>query len=732
MADRDERYRGYGHSGMTARALRVVNGRHTKWLVLVLGLVTVSLVAPLAGKLGPLENNSPTSFLPSGAASTQVLDYQEAHSRAAVTPAVVVYERPGGLTARDRQVIGRARSALAAAHLPGAATPSPVVVSANGKAAFFSVPISSRTAQETIAADVKTIRAVAGRGAAAATGNPAPGALRVAVGGPAGSAADALNAFSGIDSRLLTVTVLIVALLLLLIYRSPVLWLLPLISVIVAAGWSQGFAYALARAGFVINGMTVGILTVLVFGAGTDYALLLVARYREELRRHDDHHEAMAVALRRAGPSIATSALTVIFALLCLLAARLNDIAALGPACAAGIFCVLVAQLVFLPALLTAVGRWAFWPAIPRRGGQVPEKPGLWDRFGRWLLRHHRPAWVGLSVLLGVLCLGLFSYRGGVSQQNGFRGKVGSVQAQQILSANFPAGADAPAIVLVRPAAKAAAAEAAARSTPGVVSVTPAVPIGNARIFDATLAAAPASPSAERTVTVLRQRLSAAAGAQTLVGGETATDVDLNAAAAHDRDLIIPAVLTVVLVMLGLLLRSVVAPVMLVATVLLSYLASLGVSSVVFRDVFGFPGFDPTVPIFGFVFLVALGVDYNIFLMARVREEAAAGAARGVAKGLAVTGTVITSAGVVLAATFAVLAVLPLIALTEVGFLVAFGVLADTILVRSVLVPALAIEIGATLWWPSSLASASRDGMAGSPTAPSPASPGRRTVLRRR
>jgi RND superfamily putative drug exporter len=278
------------------------------------------------------------------------------------------------------------------------------------------------------------------------------------------------------------------------------------------------------------------------------------------------------------------------------------------------------------------------------------------------------------------------------------------VEAEEILASNFPAGTAAPAIVLVRPADKVGAAEAVARSTPGVASVGPATPLGRAETFDVTLAASPTSAEASHSIAILRQRLAQAAGPRTLVGGETATNVDLNAAAAYDRNLIIPIVLTVVLVMLGLLLRSVVAPVLLVATVLLSYLASLGVSSMVFRYVFVFPGFDPSVPIFGFVFLVALGVDYNIFLMTRAREEAAADAVQGIAKALAVTGAVITSAGIVLAATFAVLGVLPLVALTEVGFLVAFGVLVDAILVRSALVPALAIDIGAKLWWPSTLA----------------------------
>jgi RND superfamily putative drug exporter len=710
MTDRHIRYKhrlGDPRS-IGALAVRTVTGRRSKWVVLVVGIAVVALVGPLAGKLAPLENNSPNSFLPSGAASTQVLDYQSSHARNATTPAVVVYERPRGLTASDRAIIARARAVLRAAHLPGATSPSQVLVSKNGKAALFSVPIASSTAQATVVKDVQAIRKVVDRDAQPKTANPALSSLRVAVGGPAGSAADAADAFSGIDGKLLGVTVLIVALLLLLIYRSPILWLLPLMSVGVAAGWSQGFAYALAKGGFIVNGMTVGILTVLVFGAGTDYALLLVARYREELRRHDDHHEAMAVALRRAGPAVATSALTVIFALLCLLVARLNDVAALGPACAAGIFCALVAQLVLLPALLLALGRRVFWPLIPHLGDQVPEESGVWGRFGRWLLPHRRSVWMGLSVLLGIFCLGLVTYQGGVNQQNGFRNNVGSVEAQKLIAANFPAGSAAPTTVLVAPASKVQAAERVVQHTPGIASLSTAVPLGADRLFNVTLASGPTTQAAQRAVVELRHRLRAAVGARTLVGGETATIVDLNAAAVHDRDLIIPIVLAVVLVMLGILLRSVVAALVLSATVLLSYLGSLGVSSLVFRDVFGFPGFDPSVPIFGFVFLVALGVDYNIFLMARVREEAAAGAAQGVAKGLAVTGAVITSAGVVLAATFAVLGILPLVALTEVGFLVAFGVLVDTILVRSALVPALTIDIGPNFWWPSRLVGLSR------------------------
>src|SRR5579875_1206428 len=364
----------------------VVTGRRSKWAVLALGIALAGVTGPLAGKLTPLEDNSPSAFLPADAASTEVLHYQEAHGTG-TAPAIVVYERAGGLRPADQAVIARARAALAAGRLAAAGTPGPVITARNGRAALFSVPIASAAGQHAVAADVKAIRAEVARDALPATADGPPEALRVAVGGPAGSAADAVDAFAGIDSRLLLVTVTIVALLLLVIYRSPLLWLLPLVSVGLAAGWSQGLAYGLARGGFVVNGMTVGILTVLVFGAGTDYALLLTARYREELRRHADRHEAMAVALRRAGPAIAVSALTVILSLLTLSFAELNSTASMGPVLAIGVAVALLAMMTLLPALLVITGRWVFWPVRPQYGSAEPTTRGVWARIGRRIAR---------------------------------------------------------------------------------------------------------------------------------------------------------------------------------------------------------------------------------------------------------------------------------------------------------------------------------------------------------
>lgn len=683
------------------RATTLVTGRRGAWLVLGCAVLLAGLAGPLAGKLPALEDNAPTSFLPAGAGSTALLRFEEAHDAAAATPAVVVFARRDGLGRSGLAVVRRARARVGTAHLPDTAAPSPVAVAADGRAASFSVAIAASAPAATLDRDVAAIRRLTAAGAVPAVDHPPAGVLAVAVGGPAGSAADAVGAFSGIDGRLLAVTVLVVALLLLLIYRSPVLWLLPLVSVGLAAAWSEGATTLLARSGAVVNGMTVGILTVLVFGAGTDYALLLMARYREELRRHEDPHAAMAVALQRAGPVILTSGATVVLALLCLMVAQLRDIAALGPVCAIGVGCALVAQLAVLPALLVVTGRRVLWPAVPRVGDPAPGAEGRWARLGGALERHRRPVWVGLGLLLAGCCVGLLAYRGGVDQENGFRGLVGSVAAQRLLEANFPAGQGAPISVLVERPATLEAVEAAVRAVPDVAAVSGPEPIGAADLVSVTLRVPPTSAAAAHAVVALRHRL-ATASPGALVGGETATNVDIAAAASHDRATVIPLVAVVVLVMLAFLLRCLLAPLLLVASVLLSYLASLGVAALVTRSLFGFPGFDPTVAIFGFVFLVALGVDYTVFLMARVREEAGhLGTVPGVQRGLEATGSVITSAGVVLAATFTVLAVLPLIALTEVGFLVAFGVLVDTVLVRSALVPALAMDLGDAIWWPS-------------------------------
>ena len=520
--------------------------------------------------------------------------------------------------------------------------------------------------------------------------------------GPAGFSADASKAFEGINTTLLFATLGLVFVLLVLIYRSPIFWVLPLVSVLFAESVVRGLGYLLAEAGAVINGQTGGILLVLVFGAGTDYALLLTARYREELQRVEDKHEAMVIALRRAGPAIVASAGTVVAALLCLSLAEVNSLSGLGPVGAMGVAVAAAAMLTVLPALLLVGGRRAFWPFVPRHG-TAAEDPGggAWGRLGRAVERRHRRVWVGSAAALAVLALGMFTLDDDLTTASFFRGTVEAVEGQRLLEQSFPAGASAPAVVLVRDGRTAEAAREAARNTPGVASVG-RVERGEAGArFDVTLTTDPFAERTFATVEPLRERLRAAAGPSVLVGGPTAEEADLRTATDRDTRLLVPLVLLVVFAILVLLLRSLAAPAMLMGTVVLSFLAAIGGSLLLFEAFADFPGEDPSYAVISFIFLVALGVDYNIFLMARVREEATRGPTRqAMLTGLAVTGGVITSAGIVLAGTFAVLAVLPLVALTQVGITVAFGVLLDTFVVRSVLVPALTWELGERTWWP--------------------------------
>jgi putative drug exporter of the RND superfamily len=698
-----------------------ITGKRGKWVVLVFWLVIAGVIAPFSGKLESAQKNETSSFLPGNAESTKVLDITTKFQGGEIATAVVIYRRASGLTPADQQ---RAQTDfctlvdkdLAGVPAPpadlctgGAAAPPadqqqsqwiPPTPSPDGKALIYGIPIeagggSAEAAQDLID-DVDAIRAQVGEG---------EDGLDIKVTGGAGFSADAVKIFSDIDTKLLVWTLLIVAVLLLITYRSPVLWLIPLITVAFAEQCARAVAYGLAQAGVVINGETAGVLVVLVFGAGTDYALLIVARYREELRRHDDRHEAMAFAMRRSAPAILASGLTVITALLCLLAASLNSNRGLGPVSAVGIALSLAAMLTLLPAILVITGRWVFWPFVPHFGADPHEESGLWARIGHTVSVRPRMVWITATLVLGVMALGLLRLDTTLTQLEGFRGTVDSVEGQKLLALSFPQGATAPTDVVVRPAANAGRAAAAAKGAPGVVQVLPPTVVGDTALFEVVLQPDPYSPKAFDDIEALRSRVKAAAGPGALVGGQSAIQLDVNRSATRDFKLIAPMILLVILLILGGLLRAVIAPVILIATVILSFLAALGASVLVFEFIFGFGGMDPGVPLLIFVFLVALGVDYNIFLMARVREESLVlGTERGMLKGLAVTGGVITSAGIVLAGTFAVLGVLPLVVLTEIGFTVAFGVLIDTLIVRSVLVPAITLDVGRRMWWPSALA----------------------------
>ena len=678
--------------------VRIPGGRRTKWVVLVFWLLVVAVAGPLSGKLMGAEKNDAKAWLPANAQSTMVLDLQSKFQSPNVFAAVVVYDRAAGLTATDRaKAVADARGFAGIAGVVAGQIAGPYY-SRDGKAIETIVPVNlGSQGWNGAGAAADALRSVAQANA---------DGLTVHVTGPLGVAADSGKAFKGIDSTLLYATLTVVIVLLLVTYRSPVLWLLPVISAGVALTSAEALIYLLAaHAGLTVNAQSAGILYVLVFGAGTDYALLLTARYREELRRHEDRHEAMAVAVRRAGPAIIASGGTVILSLLTLAVAELNSTKGMGPVLAIGVAVALLAMLTLLPALLVIFGRWVFWPVRPRYGSAEPTTRGLWARVGRRIAVRPRAVWVTTALVLGVLALGLAGLKAnGLTNAQSFRGHPDSVAGQQLLDQHFPGGAGEP-VVVVGNRASAAQLTAAFRSTPGITGVTPpAVRAGHAYL-EGTLTAAPDSPAAYATIDRVRSAVHAVPGAGALVGGNTAINLDVQRAAAHDRDLIIPVILAVVFVILALLLRAIVAPIMLIATVVLSFAAALGVSALMFDHVFGFGGADTSFPLFVFVFLVALGIDYNIFLMTRVREEAKRdGPLTGALTGLAATGGVITSAGCVLAGTFAVLATLPVTFLTELGFAVAFGVLLDTIIVRSVLVTALNLDLGRWNWWPSALA----------------------------
>lgn len=689
----------------------LVCGRRTKWLVVLFWLVVIVAAAPLAQKLTDAQDNQASSWLPGSAESTQVLDISE-EFRPEQIPAIIVYARAGGLTAEDRaritQDVGELKE-LRAHGVRGAETRGPVFDTKNAsgadaaEAAQVFVPITmDEKGWERITPAVDSMRERVGE---------STGGLSVHVTGPGGTSADFSEAFEGIDSTLLLAAAGVVVVILLITYRSPILLLVPLLAAIVSLFAAQALIYLLAEhAGLTVNGQSAGILTVLVFGAGTDYALLLVARYREELRRHEDRHEAMQLALHRAGPAVIASGATVVVSMLVLLTADMNSTRGLGPVAAIGVAVALLAMLSLFPALLVVCGRWLFWPLIPHNGSDEPTERGVWARMGRRIAHRPRLTWGITAVALAALALGLTQLRAeGLSNADSFTDKPDSIVGQEVQGKYFPAGSGDP-LVIVADVDQGDEVRDAVAKTRGVDPRSIAVPPGTKAqadgrvLFEATATDPSDSEAAKQTVERVRDAVHAVPDADAKVGGGTAALLDMDRATAHDNKLVIPLVLVVVLLILAVLLRALIAPLLLIATVVLSFSAALGISALAFRHLFDYAGESTDFPLFVFVFLVALGIDYNIFLSTRIREEAARqGTRAGVLTGLAATGAVITSAGLVLAGTFAALGTLPMVAFAEIGFAVALGVLLDTFVVRSVLVTALFLDVGPKVWWPHAL-----------------------------
>ncbi|AFT99554.1 integral membrane protein mmpl6 [Nocardia brasiliensis ATCC 700358] len=717
-------------------------GRWPKPVVAVIALAVLAfLVGGFGGsyqsKLSEVIRNDNKAFLPSSAESTAANNEVTKFSAAQTIPAVIVFHRDGALTAGDKDRIGRAAVAMAqvsGVDKDGVRGPR---YAADGTAAAVFAPLisaapdgSTRTGDQ-LSAAVQDLLEVA-RQTAGGDG------LEVSPAGPGGLLVSLIESFKGLDSTLLLAALAVVVVILLLVYRSPVLWVFPLLSSLISLGLASLAIYYLAKHDVLtLNGQAQGILFVLVIGAGTDYALLLTARYREELHARDNRFEAMIAAWRKSVAAIIASAATVVIGVLCLMFAELDSTGSMGPVAAIGVGCTVLVMLTVFPCLLALAGRWVFWPRLARVDHLSDlSAHGIWGRIAGWIAARHRVVWIGTTVLLiiGACGIGMLDARG-IPMQEAFTNEPEAVAGQEIYNAKFDKGAGAPAFVVLnsdavdqviaagaqvpgisdRPGsicvrvdpAKLAAIPESQRGT-GAGCPPPALqaqPVNGRTVLDATLADPYDSTAALDAVDRLRETLHAIPGADALVGGQSAEALDVREAAVRDRTVIIPIVLVVIFLVLALLLRALVVPILLIGSVVLSFATALGVSGFVFDKIFGFPGQDPSFPLFVFVFLIALGIDYNIFLMTRVREESQTfGTRAGIIRGLTVTGGVITSAGVVLAATFAVLGVVPLVNTAEIGFAVAFGVLLDTVIVRSLLVPALSYDIGRRIWLPSGLA----------------------------
>jgi RND superfamily putative drug exporter len=676
--------------------------RRAKWGMVAAWLLLAVLALTLAGQSGE-DSGSDTDALPANAEATKAVELADRDFPAEPEQLLLVYARDSGVTPADRAAAADDAEALrrfAAGEIP------PPIPSADGDALMVMIRLAPEHSDSARIGDTLT----AARDTLAAG---RPDGLDARVTGGAAASNDFSEAFNSVDTTLLLVTVVVVAVLLLLTYRSPILLLIPLLSVGLASQLAAAVVKLLSEyGGLVADDISGGILTVLIFGVGTDYALLLISRYREELTRHENRHEAMRIALTRAIPAIAASAVTVILALLALTLAELNSTRGLGPIGAIGIACAFLVMTTLQPALLVVCGRWIFWPRTPRfQPYETAAKPGAWARVAAAVSRHSRPIWVVSALVLAAASLGMTQLSTGLERGEAFVTKPDSVLGQELLAAHYPAGATGPTEIFA-PAASADRVAAAARTVPGVAHVDTEDATtsrgGDWVRYAVVLGDGPETGAAEQTVERLRAAVHDVDGA-VLVGGTTAERLDVDDAMNRDLRLILPLTLLIVLAVLMVLLRAVVAPLLLLASVVLSFAAALGAATLVFHAI-GHPTIDRVVLLYGFLFVVALGVDYTIFLMARAREETAAlGHAKAVERALATTGAVIISAGLVLAGTFAVLSVMPIVFMVQIGILVAIGVLLDAFVAASLLVPSLVTATGRGTWWPGRLARARRE-----------------------
>jgi RND superfamily putative drug exporter len=701
--------------------------RGVRWVALLAVLAWFAIGAvggPLVGRLSEVQTNDNANFLPASAESTAVNEFVQKTTDTQTVPYLVVVEKASGLTPADLQALQayvasipnltleEDRSRTVGEFLE--APPKAVIPSQDQQAVLVPVAFLADKAQDTVAG-TSVLYAVAQALRAAGTAQLAPAGMALHVTGPGGFFADFITAFEGIDGILLFVALGVVFVILLIVYRSPILPIAVLLSALFGLSLAALVIFPLAKNGSIdLSGQSQGILSILVVGAATDYALLLVARYKEELHDQESTWAAMKIAWRAAVEPIAASAATVILGLLCLRLSDLGNTRGLGPVGAFGIAGAFVASLTFLPAVLLLIGRRVFWPGTPRVDHVHAEdsigRRGIWGRVAGMVGAHPRRTWVVTFVVLAACAAFVPTFEAkGVTQSDLFLTTVDSVTGQEVLGRHFPAGSGSP-VQIVAPQGKAdqvvqvlGTIEGVQNPQVGSVPGQPPMVIDGQVLVQATLVAPADSVEAEGVVETIRSELDQV-GTDVLVGGSTAVNLDVRQASERDLRVIIPAILGVIFIVLFLLLRSIAAPIVLVVANVLSFAATIGVSALVFNHLFHFPGSDPSTPLYGFVFLVALGIDYSIFLMTRVREESRIRGTRpGILVALAVTGGVITSAGIVLASTFSALAVLPILFLAQIAFIVAFGVLLDTLVVRSLLVPAVSYDLGDRVWWPFGL-----------------------------
>ena len=711
-----------------------VMGRKPLWIavVTIIAWLAISSVAgPTFGKLSTVQENDNAAFLPDSAESTLAskVTVKFSDSSNDQIPTLLLFlgdvdpvKNPSNLVRIQsylnelgNKTLPESGKLLSSYFVPG--FPIQAIPSEDGKAALVNIALNSTIVEERVE-EKPTLSLIVDFMREDLKENFEAKELTTHVTGFGGIFADLFGAFGSIDSTLLTTTLLVVSIILIIVYRSPLLWILPLFTAIIALSVAGTIVYYAAKADLLdLNGQSQGILSVLVLGAATDYALLLIARYREELHHHESRYKAMKVSLRGVFEPILASGSTVIAGLLVLLLSDLSGNRGLGPVGAIGVAVSMITVLTLLPALLVVFGRWIFWPKIPKFDDVDEQLSGTWAKIGNAVERNPKRIWISTALLLVIFAGFSFTLKAdGLANTEAFTKRTDSVIGLERLGEHFPSGEGSPVEIVVKQGDVAQATTAllsvsnvafvepvvAGQKIPG--APTPPIKVVDGQVLlNATLKVAPDSVEARNTIPLIREAVHAV-DKEILVGGGTAVQFDTDVASRHDNRVIIPVVLIIIGLILGLLLRSILAAGLLLLTVVLSFMATLGVCQLVFENVFDFKGADASFPLFTFIFLVALGIDYNIFLMTRVREESLKiGTRKGVIKGLTVTGGVITSAGIVLAATFAVLGVLPLVFLAQLGFAVAFGVLLDTIIVRSLLVPALVHVIGPKIWWPSKM-----------------------------